>query len=387
MTPKYRLFWFTSTSIDDIKAKGNTSMLWQIPESHIFYRIYIIHLFGSTPSRVFYHKKGSNIIHVDLANFSGLKNPFLIITAIVFSILRVFSLLNIFIRDHRLLRLRATDPFVTGFFGFIFSVYYRLPYYISIHSDYFKYIKLGIKPCPLPVIFLKLLFFFNLTFCTKVLPISHYILTKTSRYYPFPGFLRNKMSSPIYHYLLDQSLPPLTNSSKFSSNDILITARLSPEKGSMYIPKILEELLFHGWRGRFHIYGSGPLFTQLSQTTPQEHATFYGLQSESTIHYAHESYLFKLCLCDGASLIEAFMHGCIPICTPNEWHPEIVHNSINGFLSPSSNPASVARVISQALSLSYEQRTHFAQHSRQTYLASFALESILNIRMKAYDLL
>ena len=373
-----KLLWITQTKIGDIIKKGNSGLLWVLPEEEIFERIYIFHLSGTRGSR-FKRKHGSRIIRINI--FSGNTKLGALWNYIRCSYYMILLCRRIKYRGNKVM-IRATDPFLAGVIGLVVCTVTKVRFYISIHADYRTGIEQGCRPMPLPNLLLRWMYKLSTSKARAVLPISKYLRAKIAKDEWYGG---SPISEPIYHYIEQGIKAKARKESRFDSDDIIVVARLSRDKYSDLLPEIAKKLVQIGWRGKMHVFGDGNLRQNLERECKLLPVEFYGFQQGETIMSFRSNIMFSLCLCDGATLIEAQKSGNICICTPNEWHPEVIVDGFNGYVSRGMKIADIVEAVQNALSLEPDKRRKLSQNAMLTYNEKFSLEAIVRTRTSIYQ--
>ena len=373
-----KLLWITQTRIRDIIKKGNSKLLWLLPEEKIFQRVYIFHLAGTEGTRI-KRKHGSRIIRINI--FSGNTR-----CAALWNYIRCICYMVLLCRRLRdrghTVAVRATDPFMSGIIGLFISRVAKLRFYVSIHADYRIGIEQGCRPMPVPKSLLRWMYRLSTSRATAVLPISKYLRERIAEDLWYGG---SPIAEPIYHYIDCDSRILTNKKSRYHSLDIMIVARLSRDKYSDLLPGVVKELVDSGWKGKLHVFGDGNLRQNLERECRLLPVEFYGFQEAETIMKHRSRVMFCLCLCDGATLIEAQMSGNICICTPNEWHSEVILDGFNGYMSKGMNVIDIAEAIRKAVSLQPDGRRILSENAMLTYKEKFSLEAIVRTRKSIYQ--
>lgn len=241
------------------------------------------------------------------------------------------------IRKEKIDLIRATDPYLMGLLGWVLSRLTRIPFCISIHTDYDIVFALDPR-----VGFKKFL-----RICSKwipdfvspragfIMPISHYLKravskrVKKERIKVIPHGV-NFDFSPVQDLKAKFSLPP-------NKKIISFVARLSKDNYIDDILQMVEKLILI--RDDFIVVmaGSGEMDSHIRvrlSLNPRLKSVIWLIGAQPnhigrSLRYISD---ISLCLMSGFSLIEAAAAGSPLIAYDVEWHGEVVENHVTGFL-------------------------------------------------------
>lgn len=174
------------------------------------------------------------------------------------------------------------------------------------------------------------------------LPISNFWAQKLIKL----GFPSNKIKA-IHLGIDTDKFQFLERSFNLSPLRILTVARLVEKKGLIYALESVRSLFERGYKVEFNIIGDGPLFERLSNIVSEKRlmnvVKFLGpkYQNEiiSEMHKADVFLLPSVVAEDGdmegipVVLMESMACGLMPISTFHSGIPELIQDSITGFLS------------------------------------------------------
>jgi glycosyltransferase involved in cell wall biosynthesis len=377
-----RLLWITQTKIGDIVKKGNSRLLWVLPEEEIFQSVYVFHLSGTEGCSKLQRRNGSRIIRINITNkysANARLNSVWQCLKCCYYIVVVGRRLR---RRGHSLTVRATDPFLSGIIGLIVSRMTNSWLYVSVHADYKIGIEQGCLPMPVPSFLLRWMCIISTSRAKAVLPVSKYLGERIAR---DPWYGRSMITEPIYHYIQKDHELLINEDARENSMDIISIARLSRDKYSDLLPGIIKILVNGGWEGRLHVFGDGNLRESLERECMLLPVDFYGFKDAEIINRFRANKMFCLCLCDGATLIEAQMLGNICVVTPNEWHSEVILNGVNGYISKGMDVRDIAETLKKAIDLCPEERRRLSHNAMLTYQVKFSLKALVKTRASIYQ--
>jgi glycosyltransferase involved in cell wall biosynthesis len=157
---------------------------------------------------------------------------------------------------------------------------------------------------------------------------------------------------------------------------VVAAGRLSPEKGFDQLVEAAALLRPHHPEIGFVLFGDGPMRQALSERIAarqlQRSFVLAGFRSdvERFLPYAHlavnSSYTEGL----PVVVLEALAASVPVVATAVGGTPEVIDDGLHGFLTPSGDPAALARRIVEALADEDRRRT-MGEHGRQRVLAEF----------------
>lgn len=291
--------------------------------------------------------------------------------------------------------IRSWDPYFSGLFGLILSRMTRLPFCVSIHSDYDHCYQIaGVKGCPLVLgsrQIAKRVEKFILRRAHLVLPIREYLGDQAVAC----GVPMERIRV-IPHGLnpdLFAASSPSTIREEFgiSSKTALISfvGRLSNEN---YVNDVLEfTRTLARKRNDFAVFmaGDGPENERLLREKDQdallqEHLIVSGFIShEKAINLRRESDA-NLCLMGGFSLMEACASGKPVVSYDVQWHHELVRDGETGFLVPEGDIGRLVEAIEYLLDHP-EEAERMGKAARELAFTRHGMEQTNMIKRKVYE--
>ncbi len=168
------------------------------------------------------------------------------------------------------------------------------------------------------------------------------------------------------------------------AKEIAFVGRLSHEKGPDLFLHLAEQLPQY----EFSIYGSGPMFQEISHCATNN-VTLMGHVDSMNRHWSKISFLCITSREEGLPLvaIEALVRGIPVISYDIGGISSVVINNRNGWLIPPFNHVAFIESIKQAQALSIKQRqkiSSFAyQHIKNNFSADVIIPKIFNFYLKA----
>lgn len=194
---------------------------------------------------------------------------------------------------------------------------------------------------------------------THLFFVSNFTKESWSKY-RFIRRLRNN-SFVVYNAVSPQPLPQINNS---NLKRISFVGRLSPEKGPELFCKSAFYYLRYNRDCSFHIYGDGPLLSQLKERY-EKFVEFHGFESDMSKVYAETDILvmtseFENC---PMAILEAGSYG-IPCVAPMVGGiPEIVIDGKNGYLFEDRDEKSISSLLDKIFS-------SYSSFSQKAYIES-----------------
>jgi len=247
----------------------------------------------------------------------------------------IVKILTSLVRREHIHVIRATDPFLCGFYAWAVSKLTGVPFCVSIHADYDKCYRLDGKKNGVPLLY-KILERFVLPRAQLVMPISEYlgqsavkqgVSQERIRIIPHGVDTRRFMYPKEMDIGAEFALPK-------DKKYLCVVGRLSRQK---YVYDALEvaRRLSQERDDFISIFiGDGEerksLELQVEQKRLSSNVKIVGFQSnERVAGILSQSYL-AFCLLAGFSLIEACVAGVPVVCYDIEWHTELIKNGENG---------------------------------------------------------
>lgn len=207
--------------------------------------------------------------------------------------------------------------------------------------------------------------------------------SQKARIYDLPNFVNPTMFGDKSNE--KKKLPRVSFKPERNHRQLLIVARLAPEKGLLPFLEGLRRLSDNNRRRlTLVIAGSGSMHQELEQRRRacevDAHFVGYKTQAELSQLYDHVDGFCLPSLSDPnpLSVIEALWSG-LPLLLSSRVgnHPECLQQAKNGFLFDPLIPESIAEAVSRWLDLSEEQIRNFRTASSQIAQAKFVPEHII----------
>lgn len=270
-------------------------------------------------------------------------------------LLRVSWRIRRILQDEEITFVRAQDPYFSGLIGFLVSRYPRVPFCISIHSDYDKMFVLD-PEFGAPKIFgsrdlAKKLERYLLKRADRVLAISDYIGAYAVRNGAARESLRVFRHILNLQRFLDKGKEAASQLLEFPDQKLIISAvcRLSRQK---YVYDFLEMAKrLKSKRDDFVlvIAGGGEEEEELRRRIAAEDLSdvviLAGFLPQDAVAALRMRSVVNLCLLDGLSLIEACIAGRPIVAYDVEWHSEILQNNVTGLIVPEGATADLADAV------------------------------------------
>ena len=269
-----------------------------------------------------------------------------------FKVTKLFGAITIFfklifvspfvIKKYNIKIIRATDPYLMGLVGILYSKIFNLPLAVSVHSDYTLCNDAGGETFKLlgSRRLAKKLEKFVYQSCDRILPISDYLITQIRRSYPF---LEIDKFDKFPHGIDVKDFDNTSYIDLYEKFDIAkdkkiicYIARLSKEKNCLDIPFIVAELKKEMNDFVVLIIGDGKEFDFMQNRFKElglaSYVRMVGFQSKAVVFNARKMADVNICLLDGFSLIEAGLSEKPLVAYDTEWHKELVLDGETGFL-------------------------------------------------------
>jgi glycosyltransferase involved in cell wall biosynthesis len=247
----------------------------------------------------------------------------------------VKALIRLIRREH-IDVIRATDPFLCGFYAWAASKLTGIPFCISIHADYDKRYSLnGKKRTPL---LFEMLERFVLPRTPLVMPIREHLIQKVVK----RGANRIRIRVIPHGISVPEFTPrdikEIKNNFGISPMKKMISfiGRLARDNYVYDVIELTKRL--SKIRDDFVVVlaGDGGERKNLETLVQEYHLSsavmFTGFLSKDKVISLRRQSFLALCLMGGFSLIEACLAGCPVVSYDVEWHYELVKNGETGFL-------------------------------------------------------
>jgi len=246
--------------------------------------------------------------------------------------------------------IRATDPFLCGFYAWAASRLTGVPFCISIHADYDKLYKLNGKKKGTPLLY-ETLERFVLPRAALVMPIREHlkgaILERgvnpvRIRVIPHGVSIADFSHPDIEDIKKSHGIPPMKMVMSF-------VGRLSRENYVYDVIELAKRLLMIRNDFVVLLVGDGPerrgLEKRVREYDLSSVVIFTGFLPKKKVISVRRQSLLALCLMGGFSLIEACLASCPVVSYDVEWHYELVKNGETGFLVKENDLEGLTRTV------------------------------------------
>jgi len=254
--------------------------------------------------------------------------------------------------------IRAWGPFSQGIAALIISKLFKVPYCVSIHSDYdLRYKLSGAIHSNVLLGSRKL----GKKIEKLVLSSSSAVLSQQKMHtnYALSYNVHPEKIKFVYHgidlEIFKQPPKPELFSGWFDKNQKIISfaGRISSDNYIEDIIEIIKKVLGSRTDVVFFLAGDGAQMTDLKQIL-KEHienrkVIVPGFLANNLAKELRKCSTINLCLMGGFSLMEACASGRPVICYDVEWHSELIENNITGFLAKEHNIDKVVAYITLLL--------------------------------------
>lgn len=333
---KPRILFLVPEDFDALTTKGITHMILERDENNFFDRVVTAHPIA-LHNRHIQLNETHEVIEFDIRKYFypyqyGLLMP-------IIPIKYIYALIKLIyvIKKEEIDLIRANDPYLMGFTAWILSKITRIPFCVSIHSDYQLVFKLnpqkGFKNI--------------LRKCASWLP--SFVIPRAQMLLPISAYLKKIIPSNvlthrirIMYHGIDFNFVPLQDlHDRFgiprNKKIISYVARLSKDN---YVEDILHAIGILGKKRDDFVLvmvGGGILEPQIKEWISQhptlnQHIILLGYQPNHIGRSLQSISIISLCLMAGFTLIEAAAAAKPLISYDVEWHSELVKNNETGFL-------------------------------------------------------
>lgn len=320
---KPRILFLVPAEIDALRKKGVDRMILERDEGGFFERVITVH-----PLTPIARTIDLNETH-RVYELGGSLSPF--------RLWRAFRAAARIAKDERVNLVRATDAYLMGLMAWWVARAQRIPFCISVHADYAK--RFALAPASGPRAWLRRvaarLSPFVLRRADMVLPIRESLV---------PSLVAAGASAPrvrVIPHGVDLSLfgaQDVTGENDLSlpagKQVVSFVGRLTADNYAGDIAAVVARVARRRGDVLFVIVGEGPDESLLRtvQSECPDAVRLLPFQSRERVAQLRLRSAVSLCLMAGFSLIEACAAGSPPIAYDVEWHRELVHDGVTGYL-------------------------------------------------------
>lgn len=336
------ILFFVPANLDALSKKGVLSMVNEREEFGYFTKVITIHPF-SNKTQTYIASNCHKIYEIGFDKYKVSDKFKYIFYPIHFFRILFFSISTV--RSNKIDLIRGNDPAWMGLFSYLTSIFTKVPYCISIHSDLKKRIALDPK--------IRLANITNINYLDKL--FTKVILRNAVIIMPIRkslekialenGISKDKIKT-IPHGI-DLELIDSIKCSSFSSFNLIpkntkiisFVGRLNKENYVYDLLKIIEHLYIIRNKNDFMLFIAGGgkeeiVMHELVKTSPilNKIVRFLGFQPRNHCIALRKISLVNICLMGGYSLLEASASGNPIISYDVEWHRELIQNDTFGYL-------------------------------------------------------
>lgn len=387
------ILYITPSDINELKKKGVLTLVAERNEGGFFKKVITLIPFGRTDEKLKICK--NNVLYQ-----LGWKFKFKYFNK--FSIVKFFGTLTILfklaficpliIKKEKISIIRATDPYYMGLIAFYYSRLLKIPFVVSVHSDYDKGAELGGQTFRV---------FGSRNMAKK---IEKFVYKKADKILPIREYLKKKI---ISEYIIDSvkinvfphgiSFEEFDNMEYINIYDrfnikknkkiISFVGRLSNENYVYDILDIAKKLTKYRDDFIFLILGAGNEYENIARVVQDEKLSeiiiLTGFQpKEIVVNVRKQSYL-SLCLMAGFSLIEACAATRPIVSYDIEWHSELVKSDVSGYLLSEHDINGVVAKINHLLN-NEELSIELGKNARELALEGHDISNTIKIKKKIY---
>ncbi len=257
--------------------------------------------------------------------------------------------LSVFVRLVRQLKRRNAD--ILHMHGYL-SVIYGIPTALLARVP-IKVVTLHADPLPLGrgIAQIKLRIFLYIAFLlikwtnTQLIAVSEDIARSHKKVCKLKAenirVIRNGISIEEIH---SQVSPQVTSEKDIAKPVVGIVGRIDKNKGHIYFIKAAEQLVSMGIDAKFWVIGAGPLEESLKEycakSNMEAHIEFFGFREDIQRYLAQLDVIVIPSLHEGIpyTMLEAMSLGIPVVASAVGGIPEVIEDSVNGFLIPIKRP-------------------------------------------------
>ena len=292
------------------------------------------------------------------------------------------------VRQNHVDFIRAQDPYFCGLIGLVVSRLTGRRFCVSIHADYDRMDELDPK------------FGAPRIFGSRQLAcwLERRVLSRADRVLAITGYIAGyarRHGAPAERIRLFRHMVKIDNFSptpvSSESNLICVVSRLTLQKHILDVARVARALKDRGVRFQIEVAGDGEaradLISLIRELDVEDKVKLLGFQSRGSVAELLARSAVNLCLCGGASLIEAGMIGRPSVAYDWEWHNEVVIDGETGRLVAEGDYEAAAAAIADLLS-EPKRICQMGVASGRLMRDMYDLDALLEARRAAYrDLL
>ncbi|QOP45836.1 glycosyltransferase family 4 protein [Sulfurimonas paralvinellae] len=386
------ILYIVPSDYDSLKQKGVIDLILQRDEGGFFNKVFTLHPFTKN-NKVIKLKENNIIFEYGWKSSLDFLNKFRI-TKIFRTLIILLKLIFIFpfiIKKEKISIIRATDPYYMGLIALYYSKLLKIPFIVSVHSDYDKGAELGGQT-------------FKVLGSRKIAKqIEKFVYKKADLILPISNYLKRKI---IDQYEIDEnnidvfyhgvSFENFDNTKFLNIKEIFnidkpyilgYIARLSKEKQCLDILYITKELV--KMRNDFCILvaGNGPEYNYMNsfikKNNLENNIKLIGFQSKNIVFTIKKQSNINICLLDGFSLIEACASGKPVIAYDTEWHSELIKDNTSGLLVKENDIKEMVNKIDYLLN--NEKLSHkLGKYARELAFQNHSLKNSVKNKQNIY---
>lgn len=387
------ILYIVPSDYESLYKKGVTDMILQRDEGGFFDKVFTLHPFTKN-NKVIKLKESNIIFEYGWKSRFDFLNRFKI-TKIFGTLKILFKLAFIFpfqIKKEKISIIRATDPYYMGLIAFYYSRLLKIPFVVSVHSDYDKGAELGGQTFRVfgSRNMAKKIEKFVYRKADKVLPIREYLKKKIISEYGISGNKIDIFPHGIsFKEFNNTRAIDIYENFQISNNKKIISfvGRMSNENYVYDILEIAKKLSEYRNDFIILIIGAGNEYENIARTVKNERLSeiikLTGFQpKEIVVNVRRQSYL-SLCLMAGFSLIEACAAAKPVVSYDIEWHSELVKDDRTGYLARENDIKSVVEKINYLLD-NEEISKNIGKNARELAVKNHDIINTTKIKQKIY---
>ncbi|MBC5628719.1 glycosyltransferase [Clostridium sp. NSJ-6] len=172
--------------------------------------------------------------------------------------------------------------------------------------------------------------------------------------------------------------------------NIGVLARLSPEKGHIYLIKAVKNLINIGYKINLNLIGDGELKNELkkyvAETNMNQFVKFHGDKEDIYNEINKYDFFVLPSVQEGLplSILEIMANSKIIICTDVGGNREIINNNTNGFIINKESIKELEEKIKYVID-NYEKLDYIEYNAKKTIESKFTIDNMILEHCKLYD--